>query len=196
MSITYKSHQEAADTRITNFTSEPVFDLKNYKWVTQGNNPLRRIYAWRVPPHWSRGDWFEEVRAEVEAAAWQAVCNFDPARGVPLSAFVYQQVLARALTRYRREWAYAVRCVFQSGEEGYGARVGGLVDPPAVQEPMRRALARLSPPDKWLIEQLFWEGHTEAETSQRLGISQQAVSKRKRSILQKLHGWLVAPKKF
>ena len=128
--------------------------------------------------------------AEVASSSWQAMCNFDPPRGIPLSTFVYQRVMASALTRYRREWAYAVRCVSQSGEEGYGDRVGDSIYPRAVHEQLRRSLARLSPTDKWLIEQLFWEGRTEAEVAEALGISQQAVSKRKRSILQGLRCWL------
>ena len=68
---------------------------------------LRQIYNWRVPPNWSRRDWHEEMKAEAIAAAWEAEHDFDPTRGVPLPAFVHQRVLARALTRHRREWAYA-----------------------------------------------------------------------------------------
>lgn len=45
---------------------------------------LKRIRSWRVPPNWSRGDWFEELAAVATAAAWQAICDFDPERGVPL----------------------------------------------------------------------------------------------------------------
>ena len=41
----------------------------------------------------------------------------------------------------------------------------------------------LSEADRRLIEHLFWEGWTEAKVAGRLGISQQAVSKRKRKIL-------------
>jgi hypothetical protein len=40
---------------------------------------FKRIRSWRVPPNWSRGDWFEELAAVGTAAAWQAVCEFDPA---------------------------------------------------------------------------------------------------------------------
>jgi RNA polymerase sigma factor (sigma-70 family) len=40
--------------------------------------------------------------------------------------------------------------------------------------------------DRRLIECLFWEGRTEQDIAGRLGITQQAVSKRKRKILLKL----------
>ena len=54
------------------------------------------------------------MRAEANAAAWEAGLDFDPTRGVPLPAFVHGRVLARALTRYRREWSYARRCGIRS----------------------------------------------------------------------------------
>jgi DNA-directed RNA polymerase specialized sigma24 family protein len=40
--------------------------------------------------------------------------------------------------------------------------------------------------DRQLIERLFWQGFTETEIAGGLGISQQAVSKRKRRILTAL----------
>jgi Sigma-70 region 2 len=49
------------------------------------------------------------MRAEAACAAWQAVCDYDPSLGVPFSAFAYQRVLTRTLTRYRQEWSYVLR---------------------------------------------------------------------------------------
>ena len=65
---------------------------------------FKRIRSWRVPPNWSRGDWFEELAAVGTAAAWQAICDFDPARGVPLAGFGYCRMMTRCLARYRKEW--------------------------------------------------------------------------------------------
>jgi hypothetical protein len=64
-----------------------------------------------VPPNWSRGDWFEELAAVGTAAAWQAVCEFDPERGVPLAGFGYCRMMTRCLSRYRKEWRYALHLV-------------------------------------------------------------------------------------
>ena len=50
---------------------------------------VKRIRSWRVPPNWSRSDWFEELTAVGTAAAWQAVREFDPERGIPLAGFGY-----------------------------------------------------------------------------------------------------------
>src|SRR4029450_9456417 len=66
------------------------------------NSCLSRVSAWQVPPCWSRLDWLEERRAYIVSAAWQAVCDYDSSRNVPLPAFVYRRVIADSLTRYRR----------------------------------------------------------------------------------------------
>jgi hypothetical protein len=54
---------------------------------------FKRVRSWRVPPNWSCGDWFEELAAVASAAAWQAVCEFDPELGVPLAAFGYCRLM-------------------------------------------------------------------------------------------------------
>src|SRR5579871_2071177 len=69
---------------------------------------LKRLNSWRIPPNWSASDWLKEIKAIGTAAAWQAEGEFDPSRGVPVAAFLYQRILARVFTRYRQEWAYAL----------------------------------------------------------------------------------------
>jgi hypothetical protein len=49
-------------------------------WMEIWAGCLRRIHAWRVPPHWSARDWSEEMQAHCAAAAVQAVCEYDGAR--------------------------------------------------------------------------------------------------------------------
>ena len=68
---------------------------------------LKRVGYWRLPPNWSFADWSHEIRAHSICTVCQAQSDYDPSRGVPLWAFVYQRVITRALTRYRQEWAYA-----------------------------------------------------------------------------------------
>ncbi|MBV8676331.1 MAG: hypothetical protein JO355_04070 [Planctomycetaceae bacterium] len=63
---------------------------------------------------------------------------------------------------------------------------GSLPSREATHKLLQDALGRLSAADARLIEGLFWEGKTEAGLGEDLGISQQAVSKRKRSILKTL----------
>src|SRR5205809_4895153 len=79
---------------------------------------FRRILSWRIPPNWSAHDWFDEVKAITAAARWKAELDYDFERGVPLSAFLYQRVLTCAWTRYRQEWAYALRFVQEDGTGG------------------------------------------------------------------------------
>jgi RNA polymerase sigma factor (sigma-70 family) len=101
---------------------------------------------------------------------------------------VYHQILSHALARYRQEWAYALRC-----GESWGAELIALrSDDQEVATSGEKGwligtLARITEGDRRLIELLFWEGWTESEVASRLGISQQAVSKRKRKALLELH---------
>jgi DNA-directed RNA polymerase specialized sigma24 family protein len=153
---------------------------------------LRRINTWRVPSNFSASDWREEIRAHAAAAAWQAVCDYDPSLGVPLGVFVRQRVMTCAFTRYRQEWTYAARCVCDAEEEGHGSLTEDSHSCPVVHEPLRYALVCLPDADRCLIERLFFDGCTEADLAQRLGISQRGVSKRKQAVLQHLRRWLEA----
>jgi RNA polymerase sigma factor (sigma-70 family) len=150
-----------------------------------------------VPRNWSVRGWFEEIRAHSNAALWQALCDFDPSRGVPLEAFIYQRVIASAFTRYRQEWIYVLKCVSVPDEkDNYRNITANSLHSIALYESLRPALARLSEVNRWLIEQMFWERCTEAEIAQKLGISRPAVNKRKRAILRDLRSWLRTPEKI
>jgi hypothetical protein len=54
----------------------------------------------------------------------------------------------------------------------------------------RRILAQLSKSDRWLVGQLLLGEHTEADIAARTGITQQAISKRKRGIVTKLRQYI------
>jgi DNA-directed RNA polymerase specialized sigma24 family protein len=146
-----------------------------------------------VPPNWSKHDWFEEVVALAAAAACQAAFNFDASRGVPLTAFTYQRVLSACLTRYRQEWAYGRRCADHLAGEPLAGITAGMVAAGDIQELLSLAIAGLPDSDRLLLTRIFWEGCTEAELSRVLGISHQAVSKRKLAVLRSLRAWLDPP---
>src|SRR5436190_18022694 len=98
-------------------TSEPLSGL-NGALGSAMQSGFKRIRSWRVPPNWSPCDWLEELAAVGIAAAWQAVCDFDPERGVPLAGFGYCRMMTRCLSRYRKEWRYALHLVASdSGEK-------------------------------------------------------------------------------
>jgi hypothetical protein len=152
-------------------------------WGTIWVSCARRFRAWRIPPRWSDSDWSEEMEAQGVAAAWQAVRDHDPARGVPLGAFVRRRVLFAVLARYRQEWAYAVHCGWGPPADEGASPSDAAPFPPRAYETLQDPLARLADPDRRLIEDLFWGGRTEADVAGELGISQPAVSRRKRAIL-------------
>jgi len=154
----------------------------------------RRTRAWRVPPRWSPRDWWEELDAEGIAAACEAIRVFDPSRGPSLRCFVYHRILSAALARYRQEWSYALRYRPSSADPPLASRSDDEVPTDLEEGRLRRLMTGLAEADRRLIERLFWEGWTEAEVAGGLGISQQAVNKRKRRILLTLQRSLRRPK--
>jgi DNA-directed RNA polymerase specialized sigma24 family protein len=148
--------------------------------------PWRLTGAWRVPPNWSARYWRDEMRAQGYAAACQAEREYDPTRGVPYPTLVRRRILISLLARYRQERNFAARCrgrVESHHDEAAGTRRTAGPE-------LRDALAALPDPDRRLIEQLFWGRYTESEVARRLGVSHQAVSKRKRAILDGLRSLL------
>ena len=147
---------------------------------------LRRIRRWAVPPNWSRPDWLEEAQACGALAACQADRDFDPLRGIPFDGFVYTRVMAAALTRYRQEWSYAGHCPSQAYDCPGQMVIADLAEQLQAQTSARELLGLLAEQDRWLLEQAFWHQATEAHIARLLGISQQAVSKRKAALLATL----------
>jgi RNA polymerase sigma factor (sigma-70 family) len=157
---------------------------------------FKRIRSWRVPPNWSPGDWFDELAAVGAAAAWQAVCDFDPERGIPLAGFGYCRMMTRCLSCYRKEWRYALHLVASdSGEEETTTfKQPGLTASSAANgngahpsnDDLRGALRALPAEQQRLIEQLFWEDCTETEMADEMGINQSTINRRKQAILNGL----------
>ena len=151
---------------------------------------LRRIFRWRVPPNWSISDWRNEMRAEAACAAWRAVCDYDPSLSVPFSAFARQRVLTSTLTRCRQEWAYALHLAPEHDPESFDSRRSDFVASAAFDTCQGHALAHLSKSDHWLVEQLLLRDRTEAHIATQIGITQQAISKRKRAIVSQLRCYI------
>jgi RNA polymerase sigma factor (sigma-70 family) len=149
-----------------------------------------------VPPNWSRGDWFEELAAVGTAAAWQAICEFDPKRGVPLAGFGYCRMMTRCLARYRKEWRYALHLVANDSREketptfrhsGLAASSAASVDGRHRSiDDLRGAVGTLPAEQRRLIEQLFWDERTETEVAGAMGTNQSTINRRKQAILKGL----------
>lgn len=154
---------------------------------------LRCARVWRSPPNWSSLDWREELRAVALGAAWQAEHDHEPSRGVPIELFVISRVKARALTRLRQEWRYALRNlpVHTEMNEALAGADPALDSADSAFEFVAQALGMLSGSEQWLLNQLFWQDRTEANIAAELGISQPAVSKRKRVALFHMRNMVV-----
>ena len=166
---------------------------------------FQRVRTWRLPPNWSAIDWLEEVKEVLCVAAVEAETDFDPNRGIPFGAFLYQRAMARVLTRHRQEWNYGTRflsectgnCAYEEVEPDplecrspRSWRTAGEVscapEPEMPLEELAEALASLSEPNRRLIAIVFWEEGTECEAAREFGVSQPAICKRLHTVLDAL----------
>lgn len=103
---------------------------------------------------------------------------------------------ARETERYQRQVAYQKEMSLERfQEEGVNAEYQavrfhkGIEDELILAEEIRRlyeALNELEVEERLLIDELFFRGVTEGELAKRLGLTQQAVSKRKKKLLERL----------
>jgi hypothetical protein len=162
----------------------------------------RRLNSWPAPPNWSPSAWREEANAIKAMAFVQAQAEYNVACGVVFGAFVYQKVMAQTRTRYRQEWAYAVRFAVELNQLGHDSndRPEAFAAIRAAEWPcaadaslaheLRDCVECLREVDKWFLKQLFWHDRTQAEVARELGVTQQAVAKRLRAIRGVLREWL------
>ena len=184
MSHTIRSEVAARTSPVIDEGS--LWDHRLADWPRLWEACRRRTRSWPIPPRWTASDWREELDAESLAAACRAFCSYDPSRGTAIGSFVYHQILGAALTRYRQEWNYALRCSPSPLSQDIILQVDQQVIIAEESEHLARSMSRLVDADRRLLERLYWDGCSEAEVAGTLGISQQAVSKRKRRILLEL----------
>jgi len=162
------------------------------------DNAVRRAFArvslWRAPPHWSRRDWLDEVRAILQSAATSARFDYDEQRAVPLRAHIYIRAVAAAWSRYRQEWSYYLHSATESGAgmEPIAMPFNRSQADETIRYFLGQALSQLSVDDQGLIRQLFWDNASQRRVAIRLQISQQCVSKRKARVLRLLHRALIS----
>jgi DNA-directed RNA polymerase specialized sigma24 family protein len=149
-----------------------------------------RISSWRVPPRWSHHEWLEEARAQGALAACEAIRAFDSSRLVPLDAFLYRRVVEGVWARYRQEWSFGRRCRPDASLADYATTEPGLPDPELLDR-LADVLRTLDEGERRLIRQLFWDARSEDQLALELGITRQAVNKRKRKLLRRLRSDLM-----
>ena len=153
---------------------------------------LARARSWRVPPHWSKCDWFDELGAIINSGAACAGRDFDSRRSVPLEAHIYTRSLAAARTRYRQEWSYYLHASteFSGTPEPVPRPSSPSTESPSTDSEainlLEGALSQLTLEDQCLIRHLFWNESGQDRVASVLRISQQCVSKRKTRVLRQL----------
>lgn len=155
------------------------------EWPTLWARCWSRIRTWRVPPRWSPGEWWDEARAQGALAVCEARRSYEPGRLVPLDAYLYRRVVESVWTRYRQEWSFGRRCRLDVALPDRPATTFDGPDPELIER-LAVTLANLPEVDRWFLRQLFWDGRTEKLLASELGVSQQAVNKRKQRLLRQL----------
>jgi sigma-70-like protein len=148
-----------------------------------------RASSWRTPPHWSRRDWLDEVRAILNSGAVCAGLKYDENRGVPLGAHIYMRSVAAVWGRYRQEWSYYLHTVPESdaGAEPIATLLAEVNGDEAVDHHLLgQALNQLSVEDQLLIHRIFWDNADQRRVAAKLQISQPCVSQRKTRVLREL----------
>ena len=114
--------------------------------------------------------------------------------------------MTRCLSRYRKEWRYALRIDESDSREeesttferpelnaSFSAK---LNETHPSNDDLRGAIGALPAEQRRLIEQLFWEERTETEVANTMNINQSTISRRKRAILNGLRMKLRDRNKF
>jgi DNA-directed RNA polymerase specialized sigma24 family protein len=156
---------------------------------------LRRVSRWKLPPNWSRRDWFEEARAQGTLAACQAELNWDSSRGTQFDSFVQHRVVGSILARYRQEWRFALRSRLAAPLSSRASDDTGTSDAEAAADALEGVLQQLSKEDLQLLLRLFWDHSTERQIARDIGVSQPAISKRKKVLLRELRLRLETPRR-
>jgi RNA polymerase sigma factor (sigma-70 family) len=156
------------------------------RWPVTWASYVRRAHRWRVPPRWSPRDWWEELDAEALASACEAVHHFDATRGLSQSNYVFHRMLVATLGRSRREWGYALSFLRPRIDRPTVVVAEDHLVTVEEGQMLSAALGELKRLDRQLIEQLYWEGRSEAEIASESGITQQAANRRKQRILREL----------
>ena len=156
-----------------------------FDWLSAWHGCARRLRTWRVPPRWSAREWYEEMQAEAAIAALVAARDFQPDRNIPFYAYMKMRIMGQVLARYRKEWSYALRQASTDRYEEPGQN-DGAERKALLKDEMVKVLGLLGSDDRRLIERLYWREETETEVARTMGLSQQAINKRKKSILNTL----------
>lgn len=124
-------------------------------------------------------------RADVEQEAAQALCElaltFDPARGIPLAAYLKAKLGWRVAHYLRQEQRRTGHLPLESIDvESIPESVANLPSPGIASHRVARALRRLSPRQRAVIAGIFWRERTAREMAIELQVSHQAVAALKR----------------
>ncbi|WP_165066810.1 sigma-70 family RNA polymerase sigma factor [Paludisphaera rhizosphaerae] len=152
---------------------------------------LKRARRWRPPPRWSSREWCEENRAEAALILLAAERAFDSGRGVSWDSFLRSRLMAGLITRLRSEWRSARFLIDEKSQDVLDLQP--LSEREFTEDELKilyASIGRLSLSDRQVLQALYWDGLSESRAALILGVSQQAINKRKRTIIVRLQALL------
>lgn len=149
----------------------------------------------------SRQKHLREIEDEAVSEAYlsfvTAVRKFDEAQGVPFAAFIKAMVTGSIYTFFKKHCRNGERERQVEGEAGELSFWDAISDERdeysefIESEAMKKALTVLDESEREVIESLYFKCRTQKETATLLGVTQQAVAKRKTKAFLKLKNYLV-----
>lgn len=150
-------------------------------------------YALRVKAFLIRGgtprDLAEELSQEVMVTVWRKASSFDPARA-SVATWLFTVARNRRIDMIRRQSRPSPDPedpLFQPDPDPDGAAIVGAGQRDAV---LRAALDRLPPEQREVLTVAFYEGLSQTEIAERLGVPLGTVKSRSRLALGRLRGML------
>jgi DNA-directed RNA polymerase specialized sigma24 family protein len=129
----------------------------------------------------------QELSAQAELALAMEYSSVDKQNQSPQEPKRIESSIHNNLLKcYRQEWSFGRHCCsnftpdIPAEPEVLDADLGPMLSA------LGKAMGALSEPDRRLIEMLYWLQRKESQIAAEMGVSQPAISKRKRLILSKL----------
>jgi len=166
------------------------------------HNCRLRLPRRSTPPNWSETDWQYELAQNIAFAVIRIIHNFVPSREEALEPFVLRQVDSEIRNIHRREWSFGRRVsptspsLLSDGSPS-GKRLwsgthlmDSSVNPAPFYDELYQALSNLPESQRQTLVLLFFEGTSEVNAAQKLGTTQQTVSRLKRAALNRMAVYL------
>ena len=134
----------------------------------------------------------EDAESEARISLLRALKEFDPSLGIPFAGYAKRRVFGDVRTFFRRErskWQREVVPFETEDGDSFWENLSGTWEPAAevdFRETLEKCMEELTEREREVVRCLSFEGMSLTDIARQLGVSPQAVAKRKRKALAKL----------